>query len=367
MGVQIPDGMPAPPESPTALGAVAPKTEVFLCDGAAVQKTPLPQCPSHAEDSNADGFSGAGTVNEADPEKLAGGADLPEEASPAVGTEVPEPPDLPTEGPAPWLVLLGGWCCLFCSFGWINCIGVFQDYYQQHQLHNYSPSAVSWIPSSEIFLMNFCGPIFGKIFDDYGTRYLLGGGSIVHVFGLMMASLSSKYYQFFLAQGFCSAVGASAVYFAAIGSVGTWFCKNRAAAYGVLASGSSLGGVLFPIIVTKLVPRAGFAWAMRAAAFLILALLIVANLTVRSRITPRLKPRFHLQDFTMPLREPVFLVLTAANLMVFLGLFLPFNYIIVEAKENGMSPSLSMYLLSMLNAVRYTYKPLISMLKVANP
>jgi hypothetical protein len=33
------------------------------------------------------------------------------------------PADFPDGGLEACLVVLGGWFCLFCSFGWINCIG----------------------------------------------------------------------------------------------------------------------------------------------------------------------------------------------------------------------------------------------------
>jgi MFS family permease len=49
--------------------------------------------------------------------------------------------------------------------------------------------------------MFFFGPVIGKIFDNYGPRWLLLSGTILEVFGLMMTSLSSEYYQFILAQG----------------------------------------------------------------------------------------------------------------------------------------------------------------------
>jgi hypothetical protein len=39
-------------------------------------------------------------------------------------------------------------------------------------------------------------------------------------------------------------------------------------------------------MVVHLIPEVGFGWALRICAFLILALLIFANLTVRSRIAP---------------------------------------------------------------------------------
>ena len=49
--------------------------------------------------------------------------------------------------------------------------------------------------------MFFFGPVIGKIFDNYGPRHLLFAGAILEVFGLMMTSLSTEYYQFILAQG----------------------------------------------------------------------------------------------------------------------------------------------------------------------
>jgi MFS family permease len=45
------------------------------------------------------------------------------------------------------------------------------------------------------------GPIWGKMYDNYGPRYLLLVGTFFHVFGLMMASISTEYYQFLLSQG----------------------------------------------------------------------------------------------------------------------------------------------------------------------
>lgn len=80
--------------------------------------------------------------------------------------------------------------------------------------------------------------------------------------------------------------------------------------------GSSLGGVIFPVIVFNLIPLVGFGWTMRVCAFLILALLIFANITVRSRIPPSKRP-FELMAFVRPLRELPFLLLTLAIFFFF--------------------------------------------------
>ena len=255
----------------------------------------------------------------------------------------------PDGGLAAWLVVLGGFCVSFCSFGWLNSIGVFQDYYQRGPLSSYSSSTISWIPSLQIFFMMAMGPIVGSIYDRYGPRHLLLVGSILHVLGLMMASLATEYYQFLLAQGVCSAIGVAAIFQPAINAIPSWFTAKRGAAYGVLATGSSLGGVVFPIMMSRLIPAVGYPWAMRSAAFLILLLLVVANLTVRARLPPSPQALTR-QQLAQPFREVPFLGLLAGMTLLTFGIYIPINYIQVEALQAGMRPELAGYLVTMLNA-----------------
>lgn len=77
----------------------------------------------------------------------------------------------PDGGFQAWTVVAGSFLCLFVSFGWVNCeedaaiqrysehanrivgIGLFQTYYETHQLKNYSASTIAWITSFEVFIM----------------------------------------------------------------------------------------------------------------------------------------------------------------------------------------------------------------------
>lgn len=146
-------------------------------------------------------------------------------------------------------------------------------------------------------------------------------------------------------------------------SVGTWFHKHRALAFGVMAAGSSLGGVIFPIMVDKLVAQHGFAWAMRISAFLILGLLVFANLTVKSRLRPTIKP-WSIMEFVDPFRELPFVLVVVAAFLFFFGMFLPFTFIILEAEYNGMSRNLAAYLISILNAGMYNQNHHVANLRV---
>ncbi|KAJ5532950.1 MFS transporter asaE [Penicillium frequentans] len=267
--------------------------------------------------------------------------------APPAGPPGPGPP--PDGGLQAWMTVLGGFCGLFVSFGWINCIGVFQTYYESNQLSGMSPSTVAWITSLETFVMFFAGPIFGLLFDNFGPRWILLGGTFLHVFGLMMTSLSTEYYQFILAQGICSPLGASAIFNACVNSVSTWFGKRRAFALGVMASGSSLGGVIFPIMVTHLIPEVDFPWAMRICAFLILFMLGIANLTLKSRLQHHRKP-VNLMVFVHPLKDIKFVMTVAGSFCFFWGMFLPFTFVITQAERYGMSSNMSQYLIPILNA-----------------
>jgi len=235
------------------------------------------------------------------------------------------------------------------SWGWINCIGVFQDYYMENLLKQYSPSTVAWIPATETFFMLATGPIAGFIFDNYGPTRLLMVGTFLHVFGLMMASLSTEYYQFMLSQGVCSAIGACFIFTPAVSCVSTWFFRKRGMAIGLAASGSSLGGVLFPIIVSRMVKETGFPWAMRTCAFLILGLCIFAILTLRSRFPPTRRP-WSIMAFVTPLKETPMLLITIAAFFFYWGMFPVFSFVTAVGNGRGMSLELAQYLVSILNA-----------------
>lgn len=149
-------------------------------------------------------------------------------------------PEAPEGGNKAWLSLLGASTAMFVSFGWVNCIALFQAEYETNQLKKYSPSTVSWITSMEckyelpevcksrfhinqyiVFFILFMSPLAGRMFDNYGPRLPVAIGTFMHVFGLMMTSLSKEYYQFALSQSVCSGIGASLIFTPCMTAVST--------------------------------------------------------------------------------------------------------------------------------------------------
>ena len=50
--------------------------------------------------------------------------------------------------------------------------------------------------------------------------------------------------------------------------VAGWFNHRRVTAFGVVFTGSSIGVVVFPIMVSHLIREVGYAWTMRISALL---------------------------------------------------------------------------------------------------
>ncbi|KAI3325642.1 MFS general substrate transporter [Xylariaceae sp. AK1471] len=287
----------------------------------------------------------SGKASNSDVEK--GGADVPPQPSYPPGVN---PDDFPDGGLEAWLVVFGGSLILFSSFGLVNCAGVFVDYYANGPLSDYSSSSITWITSLQTFLVTGSNLVMGRIFDSYGTRWTLPIGTVVYSFGLMVLSLSTKYYQIILSQGIICGIGGAAVFNCATNSVLTWFFKHRAAALGIVVAGSSVGGIVLPILMSHLIPRIGFPWTVRILGFIVLLFCGTASFVVKSRLTPQPKP-FVFASLVKPFSELRFSLVVLASFFVFWGMYLPFNYLNIEAKQQGVNPTLIPYLLPILNAV----------------
>lgn len=140
------------------------------------------------------------------------------------------------------------------------------------------------------------GPVFGRVTDLYGPTPVLVPCSILCVFSLCMLSLSTEYYQISLSQGIGFGLGAGGIFTTCFVVAGQWFVKRRGLAVGIVSCGSSLGGVIFPFLVNRVIEDVGFAGAMRDITLFEGLLLLVACVLVKARL-PRKKWNSNLKWF----------------------------------------------------------------------
>lgn len=111
----------------------------------------------------------------------------------------------------------------------------------------------------------------------------------------------------------------------------------------------SIGGIIFPIVLQKLLPTIGFAWTTRILGFIILGLTVPATLFMRSRLPRQNKVTSVWPDLTI-FKDLKF---TFAALGIFFmewGLFVPLTYIVSYAGRYSGDANSSYTLISILNA-----------------
>ena len=128
---------------------------------------------SQPEDADFDrNRKGAMESDDRDLEKLEAVKDDEHTGQPEPQAEVPAPPPpvtFPEGGAQAWAVVAGSSCILFCTFGYLNAYGVYQNYYQTHQLANEEASTIAWIGSVQTCLLLGGGIVGGPLFDRYGA------------------------------------------------------------------------------------------------------------------------------------------------------------------------------------------------------
>ncbi|KAK3702446.1 hypothetical protein LTR37_014912 [Vermiconidia calcicola] len=269
--------------------------------------------------------------------------------------EKPAPPSV-NQGPGPppdgglqaWLQVLAGFCLFFNTWGILNTFGVYQTYYESGQLWTETSSNISWIGSIQSVMVLVVGAFTGPIFDRGHLRLLLIVGTFGVVFGHMMLSLCTTFWQSILAQGFVIGLGGGCLYIPAVALLPTWFSSKLGLAIGLAASGSSMGGIIYPIMFYKLIDQVGFAWSVRILGFTTLATLMIPIFIMKLRVKPpKARSLIDWSAFT----DLPFMTLVLGSLIGFIGLYTGFFYTSYYGQESGLTnASLSFYLVPILNA-----------------
>lgn len=253
-------------------------------------------------------------------------------------------------GTKAWCTTIGAFLAITAVFGYQNAFGVYEDVYVRS--HAASAQAVSWIGSTQLALMVLLGLPTGKLLDLGYFKLMTVTGSVIYVLAIFMISIAhtDKYYQLFLSQGLAAGIGAGLVYVPVMAVQGHHWRRHRPLAMGIVITGSSVGGIIFPIMLNNLFenPKVGFAWGVRASAFVCLGLLIPANLlmtTARPTKVQKLPP----PKLSVLLTDAPYILGVVGATIADWGFFFPYFYIQLFAIVKGADPTFSFYLLAILN------------------
>ncbi|KZL82583.1 hsp70-like protein, partial [Colletotrichum incanum] len=173
--------------------------------------------------------------------------------------------------------------------------------------------------SLQLGLMYLINPIAGGLADAYGPTRLYSvaaAGAVLSCDGVSFAQPGVLF-------------GATAVFgtSVAVPVASQHFTRRRALAIGIVASGSSAGGVCLPIMFSRLVQRLGFGWTLRIAALISLGCYGTA-MFISTPKQPRnpVESLWSIADFN-GFRDPRYAKLALANVAGNFGLYIPFYYL----------------------------------------
>ncbi|KAK4241531.1 major facilitator superfamily domain-containing protein [Achaetomium macrosporum] len=296
--------------------------------------------PEKTYNSESDRIEGEASIQIPD-DKI---VDAPAPADP----QPPAPDPIPDGGLTAWLQVVGSAAVLVNTWGVMNTFGVFQAYYETELLRDHSSSNISWIGSMQGALLFLVGVFTGPLYDAGCFRELLLVGLFLIVFGQFMTSLCTAFWQVMLAQGVTMGIGMGLTFLPSAAILAQYFSRHRALALGLSSAGSPVAGAIFPVIFSRVQPAAGFGWATRAIAFILLGMSAIPIAFMRTRVPPTGKARAPIGMST--LRDAPYLLFVAGGLFSFLTLYVAFFYIqLFATSHKTTSESFAPYLVTLLN------------------
>ncbi len=237
------------------------------------------------------------------------------------------------DSPRAWITVGAGFLSCFTLFGVAYSFGAFfKPMATEFGATREATSAIFAITSCLYFLL---GPVTGYLTDRFGPRPVVATGALVMGAGLFLTARIPALWFAYLTYGLGVGVGVSCCYVPLLAVVAGWFYRRRNTALGVAVSGIGAGTLAIPPLSGELIERLGWrgAYAVLGAAATAL-LMVCAALSKRPPAGPQHVARPQINRF---MREPNFVVLYIGSALTNVATAIPFVFLPVYARDQGMS------------------------------
>ncbi|KAK7048707.1 major facilitator superfamily domain-containing protein [Favolaschia claudopus] len=260
-----------------------------------------------------------------------------------------------------WTFLAAAFVVEGIAWGFLNAYGVFLDAYLQNPRYASQKNSNSVLPligtlSSGIL---YCS---GSVINPIAIRYpqhrrkAMWTGAALCAGTLIGASYATKIIHLLLLQGVLYGVGGALLYLQCLSFMSEWFAVRRGMANGILFAGTSVGGLLLPLILTPMISKYGPSTTLRILGIAVGMLLFLLLPFVKGRL-PDARIRVHgpaPRGANRPrewMSHKAFWLFLTVNTLQALGFFIPIVYLPTFANSlHDSSTSNSALTLAMLNA-----------------
>jgi MFS family permease len=191
------------------------------------------------------------------------------------------------------------------------------------------------------------GGLSGPAVDRFGPGRVVLLGAVSLGLGLVLMSRAESLWQAYLGHGLGVGLGVACTYVPLVAVVGGWFSRRRTLAVGVAVSGIGLGTLVGAPVAAALIEAFGWRDAYLALAGAGTVVLLGCAALVRAApvhvdaVPVALLPR---------LRNPSYLRLYVAGLLLSVALFVPFVHLPAFAESNGTGAVAAAALVGLIGA-----------------
>lgn len=191
------------------------------------------------------------------------------------------------------------------------------------------------------------GGLSGPAVDRFGPRRVLLVGAVSLGLGLLLMANATTLWHAYLGHGLGVGLAVACAYVPLVAVVGGWFERRRTLAVGIAVSGIGLGTLVGAPAAAALVERVGWRSAYLVLGAFGMAVLLVCAVLIRAAgvapgtVAVPLWPR---------LRQPAYLRLYAAGLLLSVALFVPFVHLPAYAVSRGTGPVAAATLVGVIGA-----------------
>ncbi|KAI8636676.1 major facilitator superfamily domain-containing protein [Parasitella parasitica] len=273
------------------------------------------------------------------------------------------------EDPYRWAILVGGFlaqaismCTLSSCMQYVYIqatmltfvAGIMQDYFDRQVFRgSVDVTELSFVGTIGFAFCGLMGPITPFFMSLVGARWVLFFGTVLISAGLILASFSTQVWQLYITQSVMHGMGAALLYIVSMSISPQWFVKRRGFAMGVMVSGSGIGGLIMPFVMTMLNETLGGAWCYRVLGIITFVVSLIATILLREKPGMPNAKKTQLKDIInlSICKDRKFIIWCIAGNLSMLSYFVPAFFLPSHATKIGLSPSQGSMLVAVFSAV----------------
>ncbi|KAJ3321758.1 hypothetical protein HDV06_003907 [Boothiomyces sp. JEL0866] len=253
---------------------------------------------------------------------------------------------LPVDKGYAWVCVVSSFIVHFFALGISYIFGVYLEaYIKDPMLSSISISNISLIGSFTSAGLPFFAIPAGNLVDRFGHRAVGIVGGVMYMVSLILASISTTYWQLLLTQGVMLGISISVAYFPALTILSQWFVEKKGFATGIAVAGSGIGGLILSPVTNWMITTMGRQQALLLSGIVGGAAIILSSLTYKLR-TPLTVTS---GDYGSLVKNGRFRLLYLLLVIATFGYVAPFFYLPSYAVHFNMTPSQGALAVGILN------------------